>query len=55
VRVADDLAGSYEAFPQYVLRDVSYSADKAAIKAAIKAGENIPFAVIESKNNLQIK
>lgn len=55
VRVADDLAGSYHAYTQYINRDVSYSADRAAIKAAIKAGENIPFAVIESKNNLQIK
>jgi len=55
VEVAYDLAGSYHAYAQYIKRDVIYSADKSAIKAAIKSGVLIPFAAIESKNNLQIK
>lgn len=40
---------------EYVVEKVTYSPDKAAIKAAIKAGQEVPGARIETKRNIQIK
>lgn len=39
----------------YVNTKTSYTADKAELKKALKAGEIIPWAVLVSRNNLQIK
>ena len=40
---------------EYVKEKVTYTADKAAIKAAIKSGQEIAGAHIEKKKNLQIR
>jgi hypothetical protein len=50
-----DLSSQYENFPELIKRDVAYLPDKTAIKAAIKSGQPIPFATIETHNNLQIR
>lgn len=46
----------FEMIPkEYIKEKVTYSADKAAIKAAIKAGATIDGAHIETVQNIQIK
>ena len=40
---------------EFVTAKTTYSANKAAIKAAIKAGRDVPGAHIEQKRNIQIK
>ena len=40
---------------KYLVEDVSYKADKKAIKEAIKSGVEVEGAYIEEKQNLQIK
>jgi ABC-type transporter Mla subunit MlaD len=39
----------------YIQKKVSYTADKSELKKALKAGEIIPWAVLVTRNNLQIK
>ena len=39
----------------FMVKKVTYSPDKKAIKEAIKNGKKVKGAVIETKNNLQIK
>ena len=40
---------------EFVTAKTTYSANKAAIKAAIKAGRDVPGAHIEQKRNIQIR
>lgn len=40
---------------KFVKEKITYSADKTAIKEAIKSGVEVPFCKIEQKQNLQIK
>lgn len=39
----------------FLIKEVTYKADKKAIKEALKAGGEVEGAYLESKNNLQIK
>ena len=40
---------------EFVKEKVTYAPDKTAIKNAIKAGQDVPGAHIETVNNIQIK